>query len=88
MIIQSLLISCRLQVSKVNSHSKRENRQPLQQSLPTKFFADRLQVLITHLGLLPFLQLVTSQYNRQVFFAALDLWTSYICTCEFNAVLR
>ncbi|KAL0055303.1 hypothetical protein WJX82_010407 [Trebouxia sp. C0006] len=65
MIIQSLLISCRLQVSKVNSHSKRENRQPLQQGLPTKFFADRLQVLITHLGLLPFLQLVTSQYNRQ-----------------------
>ncbi len=52
MIVPELLISCRLQVSKSDSHSKRENRQPLQHGLPTKFFADRLQVLIIHLGLL------------------------------------
>jgi len=66
MIVLALLISCRLQFSKSDSHSKRENRQPLQQGLPTKCFGDHLQVRVIHLELLSFFHLLSTQYKRQV----------------------
>jgi len=88
MIVLALLISCRLQFSKSDSHSKRENRQPLQQGLPTKCFGDHLQVRVIHLELLSFFHLLSTQYKRQVTCSLHWTSSSHICTCETNAGLR